>query len=195
MTTGVPDAATFWEGVFGDPHPVEIEVGSGTGTFLLHAAKTNPGRNFFGMEHAQARAVMAKQRLLRNQASNARIIAADAACVLRHLVPSASVAAIHVYFPDPWWKRKHHRRRLFTNEFAASLARTLVPGGYVHTATDVEEVFALIRKTLVESRCFIEDAETVPQRPPTVFERKGLARGATIWEMSFRSLAPCSSRQ
>lgn len=185
--TGAPfDATTFWENVFGDPRPVEVEIGSGTGTFLVHAAHQNPEHNFFGMEHARSRAAMVEQRIAQQQTPNARVLAADGACVLRSIVPPASVAAFHIYFPDPWWKRQHHRRRLFTERFAHDLARTLIPGGYVHTATDVEEVFALIRKTLTTSGSFVEDnAVQPPSRSQTIFERKGLARGATIYERSF----------
>jgi len=102
------------------------------------------------------------------------------------LVPAASITAFHIYFPDPWWKRRHYRRRLFNEAFTRELGRSLIPGGHVHTATDVEEVFALIRESMGAAGFVERDDVRPPRRVPTSFERKGLARGAIIWEMSFR---------
>jgi len=181
------DATRFWSTVFGNDRPVEVEIGCGTGTFLLQASSENPAHNFFGIEHSRSHAEMVEQRIGARAVSNARVIGADAACVLRELVPAASVVAFHVYFPDPWWKRRHHRRRLFTEPFARDLARALVPGGHVHTATDVEEVCLLIRQTMGAADAFVENDEVrPPAREPTSFERKGLAQGSVIREISFR---------
>jgi len=177
----------LWPSVFGNSAPVEVEIGCGTGTFLLQAAAEHPQRNFFGIEHSRSHAEFVADRLAKHGASNARIIAADAVCVLKQIVPPASVAAFHIYFPDPWWKRRHHRRRLFNTSFTRHLERALAADGYVHTATDVEEVFALIRDSMGAAGSFAEDPEVrPPRRSQTSFERKGLARGAVIWEMSFR---------
>jgi tRNA (guanine-N7-)-methyltransferase len=181
------EATSLWRAVFGNDRPVEVEIGSGTGTFLLQAARKSPQLNFYGIENARSRARLVEYLIARHNCANARIIAADAKCLLRNFVPPASVATFHIYFPDPWWKRRHHRRRLFTEELAADLERTLVPGGYVHTATDVADVIDLIRATMATRSAFVED---LPVRPPrqilTSFERKGIARGALIWEASFR---------
>jgi len=185
--TPVVEPALFWPTIFGNEHPVEIEIGSGTGTFLLHAARERPQTNFYGIENARSRVRLVEDLIARRGCTNARIIAADAACLLRSFVPAASVAAFHIYFPDPWWKRRHHRRRLFNEEFTRDLQRALVPGGHVHTATDVEEVFDLIRATMATTGVFEEDREVrPPRRSLTSFERKGMARGAEIWEMTFR---------
>jgi tRNA (guanine-N7-)-methyltransferase len=184
------DAATFWPAIFGNSRPVEVEIGSGTGTFLLQAALEDRERNFFGIEHSRSHARLVESRLEKHGASNARIIAGDAICILRHLLPPASVAAFHIYFPDPWWKRRHHRRRLFNEDFTHDLARKLAPGGYVHTATDVEEVFVLIRESMRSAGAFVEDEGVrARRRQQTSFERKGLARGAAIREISFRKHA------
>ena len=176
----------LWSAIFGTAAPVEVEIGPGTGTFLLTAAGRWPGTNFFGVEHSHARAARLEAAICVRGLANARVVSADAACVVSTLIPPDSVHAYHVYFPDPWWKRRHHRRRLFTPSFATALARTLVPGGRVYVATDVDETFGLILDTLAGCGSFCHIAAAGPSRMAlTAFERKGLARGATIKEASF----------
>jgi len=177
---------SFWERVFGNRHPVEVEVGAGTGTFLLPAAGANRHVNYFAIEAARGRAAALQAAIVERDLANAHVIAADAACVITHLVPPASVAAYHVYFPDPWWKRRHHRRRLITPAFIAALARSLAPGGHLHVATDVPFLFDLILKAVATCPS-LQRSETVrsPRTTTTVFERKGRARGAAILEASF----------
>ncbi len=176
----------LWSAIFGNDAPVEVEIGPGTGTFILAAATESPDVNFYGVEHSRARATRLQDAICTRGLGNVRVINGDAACVVSALLPAACVRAYHVYFPDPWWKRRHHRRRLFTPAFAAALARTLVAGGEVHVATDVEETFALILQTLAQCGAFSRDGVRRPRRNgPTAFERKGLARGALIREATF----------
>lgn len=176
----------LWRFVFGNDHPVEVEIGPGTGVFLLAAATRDPGTNFFGIEHSYPRATQLAPAIAARGLSNARILAADASCVVATVLPPKSVAAYHIYFPDPWWKRRHHRRRLFTAAFAAALERTLVSNGRIYFATDVDDVFTLALRTLATCAALVRDSEPPPTRPgTTVFERKGLARGATIKEATF----------
>jgi tRNA (guanine-N7-)-methyltransferase len=180
----------LWRAVFGNDHPVEIEIGPGTGSFLLPAAQHAPEINFFGIERSRGRAARLEQSIARLALSNARIINADAACALRKLIPAESVAAYHVYFPDPWWKRRHHHRRLFTPAFAAALAHTLSPGGRIHVATDVDAVFALMLESLESAGSLLPDASSrSPRVDRTGFERKGLAQGAIIREATFAKRA------
>lgn len=184
-----PRANAFWAAIFGNDNPVEVEIGAGTGTFLLQISAQHPERNYLGIEHARSRVRLLEQKIAAAARSNAIVIGADAACVVRHLVPPCSVAAFHVYFPDPWWKRRHHRRRLFTEGFARDLARALVPHGKLYTATDVPEVADLIRTTVAATGLFADQAAVRSLRQqPTPFERKGVARGAAIVEMSFARL-------
>jgi tRNA (guanine-N7-)-methyltransferase len=184
--TPVETMPGFWSTIFGNDHPVEVEIGPGTGTFILAVARRHPHINFFGIEHAHGRAgrlqaVIAAQRLF-----NARVLGADAGCVVSRVIPAESVHAYHVYFPDPWWKRRHHRRRLFTAQFAAALGRTLVAGGRLYVATDVDETYALMLQALAACAVFAADVQARPIRESTTtFERKGLARGATIKEAVF----------
>jgi len=180
----------MWRHVFGNDHRVEVEIGCGTGTFLLAASARNPHVNFFGIEHSFSRATHLATALAETGRQNARVIAADASCVIAHIIPPASVDTYHVYFPDPWWKRRHHRRRLLTPAFAAALARTLADGGRIYMVTDVPDVFALALKTFGARSELARHAELPPPRPgATVFERKGLARGAAIEEVTFVKVA------
>jgi tRNA (guanine-N7-)-methyltransferase len=177
---------TLWRGVFGNDRPVEIEIGPGTGTFILAATCEQPQVNFFAIERSHSRVRELAQLLSVHPRPNLRVLDADAACVVRTLVPQETVSAYHIYFPDPWWKRRHFRRRLFTPAFASALARTLVPGGHVHTATDVDDVFELVCRTFESSGNFACDPRVLPNRRDTTsFERKGLLRGATIRRRTF----------
>jgi tRNA (guanine-N7-)-methyltransferase len=180
------ESTPFWARIFGNDHAVEIEIGPGTGTFLLSIATQQPERNYFAIEHSRSRASALEAAVAARGLRNARIIHGDASCVVGRLIPAASVAAYHVYFPDPWWKRRHHRRRLFTLPFARALARTLVLLGRVYVATDVGEVFARVRDTLHATGDFVEiEAAASPRTTVTSFERKGVARGATIRRTTF----------
>src|SRR5215470_14283854 len=116
----------LWNSLFSNDLPTEVEIGPGTGTFLISAAGRVPPRNLFAIEHARGRATRLQAAIARAGLRNVRVIAADATCVVSTLIPAESVAAYHIYFPDPWWKRRHHRRRLLTPAFAGALARTLV---------------------------------------------------------------------
>ena len=176
----------LWRFVFDNGHPVEVEIGPGTGTFLLGAAARVPHTNFFAIEHSHGRAARLTAALEARGLHNARVLAGDAACVVTTLLPAETIAAYHIYFPDPWWKRRHHRRRLFTPAFAAALQQTLVPGGRIHVATDVADVVTLALAALGTCPQLTRDDTMPPPRPDiTVFERKGLARGATIHEATF----------
>jgi tRNA (guanine-N7-)-methyltransferase len=161
----------LWAGVFGNDHPVEIEIGPGRGDVLLAFAAARPAANFFAIEHARGAAERLAARLAATGLVNVRVIAADAPCVVRHLVPDASVTAYHVYFPDPWPKRRHRKRRLVTPRFLDDLRRTLVPGGVVHVATDLAWLFEEIVGVFVGGG-FARREDEPPARPTTRFERK-----------------------
>ncbi len=181
---------TFWKGVFGNDRPVEIEIGSGTGTFLLAAAGRHPGVNYLGIEASFSRATALEQAVCLRGLRNTIVLRADAACVLHHIIPAASVSAYHIYFPDPWWKRRHFRRRLFTAQFVADLARTLRPEGLVYTATDVELVSNLIFKAITTESRFVQvPGLRSPRLGLTRFEEKGLNRGHIIRDAAFRKQA------
>ncbi|MBI3783725.1 MAG: tRNA (guanosine(46)-N7)-methyltransferase TrmB [Deltaproteobacteria bacterium] len=180
------DMQTFWRSLFRNDRPVEIEVGSGTGTFVLPAATTKRDVNYLAIEHAQSRARRLKAEVQTRGLANVIVLQADAACVISNLLPDASVSAYHIYFPDPWWKRRHHRRRLFNAPFAAALARTLKPGGVLFVATDVAPVFEHITATIRAQSELIPDPNLrSPRSQQTSFERKGLLHGATIQNAAY----------
>jgi len=167
----------FWSFVFGNERPVEIEIGPGRGDVLLAFAAARPDVNFLAIEHLPGTVERLTARLEAAGITNARVIGGDAPCVIGQLIPAASVARYHIYFPDPWPKRRHHRRRLFTPDFVAALARTLVPGGTVHVATDLGWLYETIDNTLTAGG-FSRHADTPPpQRPTTRFERKYAGAG------------------
>ena len=181
--------AVPWPSIFGNDRPVEVEIGPGTGTFFLHTARRSPDVNLFGIERSNSRAAALTRAVADQGLHNARVLCADAGCVIENLVPAASVRAYHLYFPDPWWKRRHHRRRLLTDALAAALARTLVPGGRLHVATDVPAVFERALRTLGAVPAFVRVADVPsPRTIATVFERKGLRRGAHIHEATFQNV-------
>ncbi|MBI1818009.1 MAG: tRNA (guanosine(46)-N7)-methyltransferase TrmB [Deltaproteobacteria bacterium] len=174
----------FWTVIFGCSAPVEIEIGAGRGAFLFAAATAVPAHNFLAIEHSATRAARLTRDSGQRALVNVRVLHADAGCVVEQLVPDNSVAAYHIYFPDPWWKRKHYKRRLFTPSFVAALGRSLAPGGRVYVATDVERYFQEIVGLLGER--LQPDEAPRPHAIVTRFEQKALVRGATTHAAVFR---------
>jgi tRNA (guanine-N7-)-methyltransferase len=121
--------------------PLEVEVGSGKGLFLQSAARAMPEHNFLGSEIAHKYARFAAARLAMHAVSNAIVVDGDAQRLFTELFPADSLAAVHVYFPDPWWKKRHHKRRVMNERFVREVARTLAPGGTLHFWTDVRDYY------------------------------------------------------
>jgi tRNA (guanine-N7-)-methyltransferase len=171
----------LWRAVFGNDNAVSVEIGPGRGEFLLAAARANPDRNFYGIEHSRRRAVEIQRMLDVAGLPNARVLMADAPCVIG-LLPDACVTSYIVQFPDPWWKRRHHRRRLFTEALIDSMVRTLLPGGTIDLVTDVEEYFDIAR-TLLDSHTGLHVLPLAPswREELTSFSRKARSRNATIF--------------
>jgi tRNA (guanine-N7-)-methyltransferase len=136
--------ALEWNAFFSNDHPVEIDVGSGRGMHLVSAGSAHPERNYLGIELDYREGRRAARRLQKRELENVRVLGADVHVVFAHWIAPQSVDAIHVYFPDPWWKRRHRRRRVFSDQFADECARLLKPGGLLHSWTDVEEYFGVI---------------------------------------------------
>jgi tRNA (guanine-N7-)-methyltransferase len=121
--------------------PLEVEVGAGKGLFLRTAAADQPETNFLGIEIAAKYARFAAAMLAKRDLRNAVVVHGDALRVFSEILPDAAVHAVHVYFPDPWWKKRHKKRRVMRASFLRDIERTLVPGGTLHFWTDVEEYF------------------------------------------------------
>ena len=125
-----------WAALFANSNPIEIEIGMGKGTFLVEQAKARPNVNFFGIEWARWFWRYASDRLRRNGCKNARTVRAEAAYFLTEFVPSESISVLHIYFPDPWPKARHHKRRLIQPSFMPLVHRILTPGGRIQIVTD-----------------------------------------------------------
>jgi tRNA (guanine-N7-)-methyltransferase len=127
--------------LFGREAPLELEVGSGKGLFLRSAAAARPETNFLGVEIAWKYAQFAAAGLVKAGLRNAMAVQGDALRLLAEYVADNSLLAVHVYFPDPWWKKRHKKRRVMRESLLRDVERTLRPGGALHFWTDVEEYF------------------------------------------------------
>ncbi len=191
-----PEAPAFldWQRIFGNDLPVEVEVGFGKGLFLITAAQAWPAVNFLGIEVLRKYQLYTATRLAKRSLKNVRLVKADAREFLRDRVPAASLQAIHIYFPDPWWKKRHLKRRVFTAEFAAQCQRTLRPGGRLFVVSDVEEYFTLISELLKQNTRLrlVPPADT--NQPThdldylTNFERKYRKEGRPVYRGTFQKL-------
>jgi len=183
-----------WHDIFGNDHPVEVEIGPGKGAFLLAHAQHTPERNFFAVEICKRRAFRLAYLIDRDGPSNIRAIHADMRCLIQTPLWPGGVSVYHLYFPDPWWKRRHHERRLFHADFAAALAQTLLPGGKILFASDVQEYFVKIVQqfsTVPELRQFPWERDHVNKRGKPIltdFERKFRELGQPIYYAGFEKV-------
>jgi tRNA (guanine-N7-)-methyltransferase len=179
-----------FEAIFGRRAPVVLEIGFGMGETTARTAAENPAVNYLGIEvHAPGVGSLLKQ-LDAAGLGNVRVVSHDAVEVMRDMVPPASLAGIHVFFPDPWPKKRHHKRRLVQPAFAALAASRLAPGGYIHVATDWEDYAHQVLEVLAATPGLRNTAHGFAPRPPTrpetKFERRGLKLGHGVWDIVFR---------
>lgn len=176
-----------FEAIFGNKNPVIIEIGFGMGESTLKIARENPDRNYIGIEVF----LYGFSKLLANASkeniSNLRLMRFDAVQVLQDMVPDNSVDGFHVFFPDPWPKKRHHKKRLIQVPFAELLASKLKSGGYIYCVTDWEDyanqMLEVFGKVDILSNPYNGFAPQVPWRPETGFERKGLEKDYKINEI------------
>ena len=136
-------------GIFGNRRPVEIEIGSGKGAFLLRRAAARPEINLLGIEWVRTYALYAADRAFRAGLGNVRLLCADAEQVIKAALSDQSVWRLHIYFPDPWPKRRQQRRRLIKPDFAAHARRVLRLGGWLGVVTDHADYFEQIRRVVL----------------------------------------------
>jgi tRNA (guanine-N7-)-methyltransferase len=182
------------QALFGRVAPLEVEVGSGKGLFLQTAATCNPSRNYLGIEIATKYARFAAAWLARRELTNAVAVHGDAQPLFADLFPEGSLAAVHVYFPDPWWKKRHEKRRVLNEGFVREVERALESGALLHYWTDVRERFDETLKLIAAQTALrgpIEVAERAPEHDldyRTHFERRMRLANLPVYRAAFKKL-------
>jgi tRNA (guanine-N7-)-methyltransferase len=176
--------------IFGRTAPVVLEIGFGMGATTAQIAKVMPDKDFIGVE-VHTPGVGSLLKLIGEAGlTNLRAIQHDAVEVLRDMVPDASLHGVHIYFPDPWHKARHNKRRLIQPAFVKSLCEKIAPGGYIHLATDWEDYAVQMLEVLSAEPALENTAEGyAPQpdyRPLTKFENRGLKLGHGVWDLVFK---------
>lgn len=182
--------------MFGDEAPVEMEIGTGKGGFLLNRARALPDYRFFGIEWANKICRYAADRVRRWGLTNIRLMHTDARHLMLHHVPADSLTLLHIYHPDPWPKKRHHKRRLIQPAFIQAASRALLPGGRIAVQTDHEEYFeqiqAILRAdpSLREVPFDVPEAGVVEGRIGSNYEIKYVREGRKIYQISAVRLPP-----
>ena len=169
--------------------PKILEIGFGMGETTARIAKTLPEKDFLGVE-VHTPGVGALLKLIDELSiPNIRIIQHDAVDVLNHMLPDASLDGVHIFFPDPWHKKRHHKRRLIQADFVKLLCAKIKPGGYLHVATDWQEyatwVLEVLQAEPILKNTAQEYAEKPAYRPLTKFENRGIKLGHGVWDLVF----------
>ncbi len=186
--------------LFGREAPVVLEIGFGMGETTAAIAQAMPERDFLAIEVHTPGVGNLLQLIEREAIGNLRVIQHDAVEVLAHMIPDGSLAGAHVFFPDPWPKKRHHKRRLLQPALVTALAAKLAPGGYLHAATDVEDYALQMLEVFAATPGLVNGAEPLTAgeertvgfarrpayRPQTKFEAHGLRLGHGVWDLVFR---------
>ncbi len=183
-------AVQDWSLPFGRQAPRVLEIGFGMGDATAAVAAAQPGTDFIGIEvHPPGVGALLK-RIGERELLNVRVLQHDAVPVLQQMVAPDSLAGVHVWFPDPWHKKKHHKRRLIQEPFVALLASRLAPGGYLHCATDwqpyAEQMLAVLSAQALLANTAPGYAPRPDWRPLTKFENRGLRLGHGVWDLVFK---------
>lgn len=182
------------DATFGRRAPRILEIGFGMGETTARVAGENPDKDYLGVEvHTPGVGALLK-RIDEQALANVRIIQHDAVEVVQAMLPDDSLAGIHVFFPDPWPKKRHHKRRLLQAPFVALLARKLAPGGYLHAATDwqdyAEHILSAFSSVETLENAAPGFADRPPGRPETKFEQRGRRLGHGTWDILFQRKSP-----
>ncbi|MGC4062966.1 MAG: tRNA (guanosine(46)-N7)-methyltransferase TrmB [Aquabacterium sp.] len=185
------DAAPMdYAAIFGRTAPVVLEIGFGMGDATAKIAQALPDTDFIGCEVHEPGVGALLKHIGEMGLGNVRVIRHDAVEVLQHMIPPASLAGVHIFFPDPWHKKRHHKRRLIQAPLVAHLTSRLAPGGYLHCATDWEPYAQQILEVLSAEPGLVNSADGYAEkpayRPLTKFENRGLRLGHGVWDLVFR---------
>ena len=181
--------------VFGRRAPKVLDIGFGDGSALLTLAANHPERDYLGVEVHEPGIGHLLLQLERAGVENVRIIPHDAVEVVRHMLPPRQVDAVNLFFPDPWPKKRHHKRRIVQPAFVQDLARILRPRGTFHVATDWDHYAEHAKLVMGGCELFEElsprkaSSEPLFDRPTSKFERRGIALGHTVTDLHFRRIA------
>lgn len=180
------------QAVFGNNNPLVVEVGFGMGDSLLTMAKAEPDLNFVGIEVHPPGVGRLINGAAQNGLTNLKVYMADAKDVLTDCIPDASLARFQLYFPDPWHKKKHHKRRIVQPDFIALITRKLQPGGLLHMATDwqeyAEHMLEVVRAEPHLANTVVDFAPRPEFRPITKFETRGERLGHGVWDLVLRKI-------
>ncbi len=178
--------------IFGRDAPLVLEVGFGMGDSLLRMAIAEPDKNFIGIEVHPPGVGRLINCAGKEGLDNLRVYMADAKDVLHDCIPNASISRFQLYFPDPWHKKKHHKRRIVQTDFVSLIAGKMVPGGVLHLATDWQPYAEHMMETMCANRSFVnlaaeyQFAAKPAYRPDTKFERRGERLGHAVWDVMFK---------
>ena len=182
-------APADWPALFGRQVPRVLEIGFGMGQATAQIAAARPDLDFIGVEVHQPGVGALLREIGAGQLSNLRLVQHDAVEVLTHMLTPDSLAGVHIYFPDPWHKKRHHKRRLIQPGFVDLLVSRLAPGGWLHCATDWEDYAQQMLQVLGDSPGLKNTAEGFApkpeMRPLTKFEARGLRLGHGVWDLYF----------
>ncbi|MGZ8136199.1 MAG: tRNA (guanosine(46)-N7)-methyltransferase TrmB [Methylococcaceae bacterium] len=186
-----PEADYNFAEVFGRDAPLCVEIGFGNGESLAKMAAANPDKDYIGIEVHRPGVGHLLMLLDQQGLTNVRIYCHDAIEILEHKIADNSLAAVHLFFPDPWPKKKHHKRRIVQSVFTRLLANKLKPGGYFHAATDWQNYAQSMLEVLSAEPCLynasnaFDYCERPEYRPLTKFEQRGIRLGHGVWDLIF----------
>lgn len=177
------------QAAFGRPGKLILEIGFGMGEATAHIARVRPNDNFLCCEVHEPGVGALLKRIGEHDITNIRILQHDAVEVIDHMLPEGSIDGVHIFFPDPWHKKKHNKRRLIQSPLVAKLATRLKPGGYIHCATDWEPYAVQMLEVLSAEPQLANTAQGYAAkpdyRPLTKFENRGLRLGHGVWDLVF----------
>jgi tRNA (guanine-N7-)-methyltransferase len=186
---------TDFDAIFGRAAPLILEIGCGMGETTATLAAAAPQVNYLGIEVFNAGVGSLLKRIEDAQLSNLRVMQHDAVEIVRDMLQQDALSGIHIYFPDPWTKARHHKRRLLQPWFVSLLAQRLKPGGYLHCATDVEDYAQQMLEVLRAEPLLVNLSHTTEgfaqrrnplfERPVTKFEHRGVNLGHSVWDVLF----------
>ncbi len=183
------------DNIFAHQASLIVEIGFGNGNNLIASAEKHPDCNFIGIEVHRPGIGHLLASLKQRNLPNVKVCCADAVVFFRDYIPRSSIDLINLYFPDPWPKKRHHKRRLVTPDFASLVSEALKPHGYFHTATDWDNYAQSMRKVLSNCETLMESPaqstampDSLLERKLTKFEKRGLHKGHKVWDLIYRKM-------